>query len=228
MNEKALSVQGFNVFLSKVFMWMFVGLLTTALTAYMVAATPFLLVAIITNKILFFGLIIGEVFLVINLSKNALKYSYQKTVALFLVYAFVNGLTMSIYVIAYTGETVFTAFIITAAMFGVMALYGYVTKTDLSGFGTFFMAAIVGIIIATIVNIFLASGTLSYIISLVGVVIFAGLTAYDMQQMKGLYSYSVQSGGSMEGNIAVTGALRLYLDFINMFIFVLRLIGGRR
>jgi FtsH-binding integral membrane protein len=228
MEQKALSVQGFNVFLSKVFMWMFVGLLTTALTAYVVAATPALLMAIISNRILFFALIIGEVFLVMKISKNALDYSYQKTVGLFLLYSFVNGLTMSIYVIAYTGETVFTAFIISAAMFGVMALYGYVSKTDLSGFGTFFMVAIVGIVIASIVNIFLASGTLSYIISLVGVVIFAGLTAYDMQQMKGLYAYSMQTGGSIEGNIAVTGALRLYLDFINMFIFVLRLLGGRR
>lgn len=226
MEQRALSVEGFNSFLSKVFMWMFIGLMTTALTAFVVASTPALYYLIASNQILFFGLIIAEFGLVITLSRNALKYSYQKTVGLFLVYSFVNGLTLSIYLLAYTGQSVASAFVITAAMFLVMALYGYVAKTDLSGFGTFAMIGIVGIIIATVVNIFLASGTLNYIISLAGVVLFAGLTAYDMQKMKSIYAYSVQSGGTMEGNLAVTGALRLYLDFVNMFLFVLRL--GRK
>ena len=226
MEQRVLSVEGFNSFLSKVFMWMFIGLLTTAFTAFIVASTPALYYLIRSNQILFFGLIIGEFALVITLSRNALKYSYQKTVGLFLLYSFVNGLTLSIYLLSYSGTSIASAFVITAAMFGVMALYGYVAKTDLSGFGTFAMFGIVGIIIATIVNIFLASGTLSYIISLAGVVLFAGLTAYDMQKMKSIYAYSEQQGGRMEGNLAVTGALRLYLDFINMFLFVLRL--GRK
>jgi len=225
--EKALSVEGLNSFLSKVFTWMFAGLMTTAVTSYMVASVPGFINAIMGSQILFFGLIIGEIALVIVISKNALKYSYPKTVALFLLYSFVNGLTLSVYVYAYTGQTLFTAFVITAAMFAVMAVYGYLTKTDLTSFGTFFMIAIIGIVIASVVNMFIGSGVLSYIISLVGVVVFAGLTAYDMQKMKSLYAYSVNQGGSLEGNIAVTGALRLYLDFINMFLFVLRLTSRR-
>jgi len=226
MEQRALSVEGFNSFLSKVFMWMFIGLLTTAFTAFVVASTPALYNAIVSNQILFFGLIIGEFALVITLSRNALKYSYQKTIGLFLLYSFVNGLTLSIYLLAYSGQSVASAFIITAVMFGMMALYGYVAKTDLSGFGTFAMFGIIGIIIATIVNMFLGSGLISYIINIAGVVLFAGLTAYDMQKMKSIYTYSVQQGGTMEGNLAVTGALRLYLDFVNMFLFVLRL--GRK
>ncbi len=228
MEQRTLTIEGLNSFLSKVFMWMFAGLMTTAVTAFAVASSPTLFALIVYNRILFFGLLIGEVLLVINLSRNAMKYSYGRTLGFFLLYSFVNGLTMSIYLFAYTGESVFTAFVITAAMFGVMSLYGYLTKTDLSPFRTFFMVAIVGIIIASVINIFLASGVMSYIISLAGVVIFAGLTAYDMQKMKSLYAYSVKKGGTIEGNLAVTGALTLYLDFINMFIFVLRLLGGRR
>lgn len=226
MEQRALTIEGFNSFLSKVFMWMFIGLLTTALTAFVVSSTPALYYAIASNQILFFGLIIGEFALVITLSRNALKYSYQKTVGLFLLYSFVNGLTLSIYLLAYSGQSLTSAFLITAAMFGVMALYGYVAKTDLTGFGTFAMFGIIGIVIASVVNMFLANGMLNYIISLIGVVLFAGLTAYDMQKMKSIYAYSEQQGGAVEGNLAVTGALRLYLDFINMFLFVLRL--GRK
>ncbi len=228
MEQNTLTVEGLNSFLSKVFMWMFAGLLVTGITAYMVVNSQVILNLIFSNNFTFYGLIIVEIALVIILSRNALKYSYATTIALFMLYSFVNGLTMSAYLLAYTGSTVFTAFFITSAMFAVMAFYGYVTKTDLSPFRTFLFLGVVGIIIASIVNIFLASGALSYIISLVGVVIFAGLTAYDMQKMKSLYAYSVNSGGTLEGNIAVTGALTLYLDFINMFIFVLRLVGRRR
>ncbi len=227
MEQRTLTLEGLNAFLSKVFMWMFAGLLLTGVTSYFVIRTG-LYYVIGTNPILFFGLIIGEFALVAMLSRNALKYTYSKTVTMFMVYSFINGLTMSVIVASYTGATVFSAFIISSLMFAVMGVYGYLTKTDLSPFRTFLFLGVIGIIIASIVNIFLASGTLYYIISLIGVVIFAGLTAYDMQKMKSLYAYSINSGGTLEGNIAVTGALTLYLDFINMFLFVLRLVGRRR
>jgi len=224
----SLTVEGFNSFLSKVFLWMFAGLLTTAASALFVLSTPNLIRALYTNQFLFFGLIIGEFALVAVLSRNALKYNLSTTIGLFLLYSLVNGITLSVVLLPYAGTTITTAFVISASIFAVMALYGYFTKTDLSPFKTFFMVAIGGIIIASLVNIFMGSETISFVVSVIGVVIFAGLTSYDMQKMKSLYAYSVNSGGTMEGNIAVTGALTLYLDFINMFLFVLRLLGRRR
>jgi len=228
MEQRALTVEGLNQFLSKVFLWMFVGLLITGITAFATIYSPLGAIIYSGGSIGLLLLFVVEIGLVITLSKNALKYSFTTTITLFLVYSFVNGLTMSIYLLIYTGGTVFNAFFVTSIMFAVMAIFGYLTKTDLSPFRTFLFLGVVGIVVASIINIFLASGTLSYIISLVGVVIFAGLTAYDMQKMKSLYAYSVNSGGALENNIAVTGALTLYLDFINMFIFVLRLLGRRR
>jgi len=220
--------EGFNSFLSKVFLWMFIGLLTTAVTSLLVLSTPAILYPIATNTWLFMGLIIGEFALVIVLSKNALKYDFTTTLSLFILYSFINGITLSVVLLMYTGATISNAFFITALLFGVMALYGHYTKADLAPFRTFFMLAIVGIIIATLVNIFIASSALSYIINIIGVVIFAGLTAYDIQKMKSYYAYSVEQGGRLESNLAVTGALTLYLDFINMFLFILRLVGKRR
>ncbi|QUI24405.1 Bax inhibitor-1/YccA family protein [Vallitalea pronyensis] len=228
MEDRTLSVQGLNAFLSKVFMWMFLGLLTTAATAYFVAGSDQLLSFVYSNPVIYIGLIVFEFILVVVIGKNALKYTYQKTVSLFLLYSFINGVTLSIIVRLYAGESVSTAFVITAALFGVMALYGTFTKTDLTPFRSFLIIGVVGIIIATVANMFMGSSQMSYYISIAGVVIFAGLTAYDMQKMKQYYAYSVSEGGSKEGNIAVRGALTLYLDFINLFIFVLRLVGRRR
>lgn len=207
---------------------MFAGLMTTAVTSLLILSTPALLIPLATNTFLYFGLIIGEFALVVVLSRNALKYSFNTTVGLFLLYSFINGLTMSVILLLYTGTAVTNAFFITSALFGVMALYGYFTKADLKPFRTFFLIAIVGIIIATVVNIFVGSSMLEYVINIAGVVIFAGLTSYDVQKMKSYYAYSIQQGGTIEGNLAVTGALTLYLDFINMFLFILRLVGRRR
>ena len=177
-----------------------------------------LLSLIFSNRLIFFGLLIGEFALVIVLSKNALKYSYGKTVGLFLFYSFLNGLTLSSILLLYTGQSIATAFMIASVVFGVMALYGYVTKTDLTPFRSFLMVGVIGIIVLTVINIFLGNGTLFYLINLAGVVIFAGLTAYDLQKMKSLYAYSVNNTQVASGNIAVTGALTLYLDFINLFL----------
>lgn len=226
--QAPLTAEGFNSFLSKVFLWMFLGLLTTAVTSLFVISTPAILYPLATNLFLYYGLIIGEFALVVVISKNALKYSFNTTLGLFLLYSFINGITLSVILLMYTGTAISNAFFITALLFGVMAVYGYFTKADLAPFRTFFMIAIVGIIIATVANIFIGSGTLEYIINIIGVVIFAGLTSYDIQKMKSYYAYSEQRGGSIEGNLAVTGALTLYLDFINMFLFILRLVGRRR
>ncbi|WZL80090.1 Bax inhibitor-1/YccA family protein [Vallitaleaceae bacterium 9-2] len=228
MNDNTLTIQGLNAFLSKVFMWMFFGLMLTALTSLTVASSPLLLSLIFSNRLIFFGLLIGEFALVIVLSKNALKYSYGKTVGLFLFYSFLNGLTLSSILLLYTGQSIATAFMIASVVFGVMALYGYVTKTDLTPFRSFLMVGVIGIIVLTVINIFLGNGTLFYLINLAGVVIFAGLTAYDLQKMKSLYAYSVNNTQVASGNIAVTGALTLYLDFINLFLFILRLSGKQR
>lgn len=226
--QPSLTVEGFNSFLSKVFFWMFIGLLTTAVTSLFVLSTPSILIPIATNNLLYLGLIFGELALVVVLSRNLMTYKTNTAIALFLLYAVLNGLTLSVILLLYTGAVVTNAFFITAALFGVMALYGYLTKTDLSPFRTFFTLAIVGIILATIANIFIASSGLDYVINLIGVVVFAGLTAYDIQKMKSYYAHGVQQGGAIEGNLAIVGALNLYLDFINMFLFVLRLLGRRR
>jgi hypothetical protein len=228
MKENTLTLQGLNSFLSKIFMWMFFGLMITALTSLVVASSPTLLQLIVSNRLIFFGIIIGEFALVVVISKNALKYTYTKTVSLFLFYSFLNGLTFSVILLQYTGQSIATAFMIASVVFGVMALYGYVTKTDLTPFRSFLIVGVVGIIVLSIVNMFLGNGTLFYLINLAGVVIFAGLTAYDLQKMKSLYSYSVKNSDVSEGNLAVTGALTLYLDFINLFLFILRLTGRRR
>lgn len=228
MEQQSVSLVGFNAFLSKIFLWMFIGLLVTGATAFFVASTPRLAYTIVTNQFLFFALIIGEFIMVATLSRNALKYSFQKNMALFLAYSVLNGLTLSVIFLAYTGSSIVLAFISSAVVFAVMAVYGSVTKTDLSPFRSFLMISVIGIIVLSIINIFLASGSLGYWIGIFGVVIFAGLTAYDLQKMKSIYVYSLQNGSSVQNNLTITGALTLYLDFINIFLFMLRISGRRK
>lgn len=227
MEERTISASGFSGFMSKVFMWMFLGLLATAGVAYYVANSS-LMAMFYRNMPIFFAFIIAEVIIVVILSRKVMKMSYGATVSMFMLYAILNGVTMSVLVSVYAKEEVSIAFFITAGLFGVMALYGMLTKTDLSPFRAFFFIAIVGLILASVVNAFVGSDTMSYVISLAGVVIFAGLTAYDMQKMKRYYAISESEGGIREGNFAVSGALHLYLDFINLFVYVLRLVGRRR
>jgi len=228
MEQQSISLAGFNAFLSKVFMWMFAGLMLTGVTSVAVASSPSLLTLLYRNQLLFFALIIGEFFMVATISRNALKYSYGKTIGLFLGYSVLNGITLSYIFIAYTGATILLAFASSSLVFGIMAIYGYLTKTDLSPFRSFLMVSVIGIIVLSIINIFLASGTMSYWIAIGGVVIFAGLTAYDLQKMKQIYVFSLQNNGSLQGNLIVTGALTLYLDFINIFLFMLRITGNRK
>lgn len=217
----------FNQFLAKVFMWMFIGLAATALTALFVASTPAVYIAILSSKFLFFGLIIGELILVGYFIARVQKMSYTTALSVFLIYSVVNGLTLSVVFIAYTAESITSVFLGTALIFGVMAVYGYFTKTDLSAFRAFFMIGIIGIVIMTIINIFIASSGLMTFISYVGIAVFAGLTAYDIQKLRSYYLH-VTRGNQSEGNLAVVGALNLYLDFINIFLFLLRIVGRNR
>lgn len=228
MKQQSISLVGFNAFLSKIFLWMFVGLMVTGATAIFVASTPSLILLLLQNQFLFIALILGEFFMVATLSRNAMKYSFQKNIGLFLGYSVLNGLTLSVIFIAYTGSSIVLAFLSSAIVFAVMALYGSLTKTDLTPFRSFLMISVIGIIVLSVINMFIASGSLGYWIGIFGVVIFAGLTAYDLQKMKSIYLYSLQDGSTIQNNLTITGALTLYLDFINIFLFMLRISGRRR
>lgn len=216
-----------TIFLAKVFNWMAIGLGLTGITAYLTYATG--LVAVIIGSPLFFVLIIGELGLVFFLSARIDKLQPSTATGLFGGYAILNGLTLSVVLLAYTGASVAGTFFITAGMFGAMALYGLVTKRDLSGFGSFLIMGVVGILIASIVNIFLKSSGLYWAISLIGVFVFTGLTAYDVQKIKKMGEEGIMSQGDAairKGSIM--GALALYLDFINLFLMLLRFFGGSR
>ena len=216
-----------SIFLAKVFNWMAVGLGLTGLTAFLAYATG--IVNVIIGSPLFFVLILGELGLVFFLSARIDKLQPATATGLFVGYAVLNGLTLSVVFLAYTSASIAGTFFITAGMFGAMALYGLVTKRDLSGFGSFLMMGLVGIIIASIVNIFMKSSGLYWVISLIGVFIFTGLTAWDVQKIKRMGEEGILSQGDAairKGSIM--GALALYLDFINLFLMLLRFFGGSR
>ncbi len=221
--------QATNALLSKVFNWMALGLGLTGLTALLTVSSPFLLGIIFGNKAVFYGLIIAELGLVFYLSARVDKLSPQAATGIFLGYAILNGVTLSSILLVYTMTSIANTFFITAGMFGAMAVYGHVTKRDLSGVGSFMMMGLVGIIIASIVNFFMQSSELSWIISGIGVIVFTGLTAYDVQKIKRMGAGGIMEQG--EGAIqraAIMGALALYLDFINLFLMLLRFFGNRR
>ncbi|MCI5168271.1 MAG: Bax inhibitor-1/YccA family protein [Candidatus Electrothrix sp. GM3_4] len=216
-----------TIFLAKVFNWMAAGLALTGIVAWL-AATSGLTRSIISSP-LYIVLIIAEVGLVIYLSARVEKIRAATATALFLGYAALNGLTMSVIFLRYTGASIAGTFMITAGMFGAMALYGMVTKRDLSGMGSFMFMGLIGIIIASVVNMFLGSSTLHMAISGIGVIIFVGLTAYDVQRIKTMGEQGIMTQGEetlQKG--AILGALALYLDFINLFWMLLTFFGGGR
>lgn len=210
-------------FITKVFNWMFMGLALTAFTAYMVASNEFILKTIYGNPIMPFVLMIGTLALVWNLSANSHKMSTAAATTNFFVYAGLNGVMLSVILIVYTSSSIFSAFVTSAATFAVMAVYGATTKKDLSGIGSLCFMALIGLIIAQVVNMFLHNSGLDMMLSYVGVLIFVGLTAYDMQKIK-----QIGQSSAYNENMAIMGALRLYLDFINLFLFILRIMGRRR
>lgn len=218
--------EAFPVLMRKVYVWMTLALAITGFTAYGVATSPGILQAIYTNQILFWGLIIAEFALVIGVSAAINRLSLTTATLMFILYSVINGALLSYIFLAYTASSVATVFFITAGTFGAMALIGYTTKADLSSMGKILFMALIGLVIATVVNLFVKSDGLTMILSYLGVLVFVGLTAYDTQKIKQML---IQAPDASEGaqKIALLGALTLYLDFVNLFIYLLRIFGKR-
>jgi len=216
---------GLRNYMLRVYNYMATGLGLTGLTAYFVAITPSLFNAIYGTP-LYWVIALAPLGFVFYLSARLHKISFAKAQTVFWIFSGVMGLSMAYIFIAFTGASIARVFFITAGTFAGMSLYGYTTKKDLTGWGSFLFMGLIGIIIAMIVNIFLQSGMLSFIISCVGVLVFVGLTAYDTQRIKEMYYASDHP--EISGKKAIMGALKLYLDFINLFIMLLHLFGQRR
>ena len=214
-------------FLSRVHGWMAGGLAVTALVSWFTLSSPALLNIVFGNRLVFFGLLIGELALVVWLSGMVGKMSATTAAAVFIAYSALNGLTLSAVFLAYTAGSLASTFVVTAGTFGAMSLYGSVTKRSLAGVGSFAFMGLIGVVIAGVVNIFLKSTMLEFVVSCVGVIVFVGLTAYDTQRLKAMGA--TLDADSEEGRKgAVRGALSLYLDFVNLFLMLLRLFGRRR
>lgn len=214
-------------FITKVYGWMSFALAITGAVSFLTAGSPYLLNFIFGSRFVFFGLIIGELALVFAISALINKLTPVTAMFMFLLYSVVNGLTLSVIFLVYTSASIATTFFITAGTFGVMSAYGYFTKTDLTKIGNILFMALVGLVIASIVNIFLKSPMLYWIVTFAGIIIFVGLTAYDTQKIKNIGA-GMTEGSDEEKKGAIMGALTLYLDFINLFLMLLRLFGRRR
>lgn len=219
--------QAFPVLMRKVYVWMALALAITGMTAYYVATSPTILGTILSNNILFYGLIIAELALVIGLSATINRLSLFTATLMFILYSVVNGATMSFIFLLYEMSSIATVFFITAGTFGAMAVVGYTTKKDLTSMGRILFMGLIGLVIASLVNIFLKSSGMTLVLSYVGVIIFVGLTAWDSQKIKYML---MQAPDVNEGTqkLALLGALTLYLDFINLFLYLLRIFGKRR
>ena len=217
----------FPALMRKVFVWMTLALAITGLTAYGVATSPAILSLIFSSKVTFFGLIIAEFALVFAISGAINRLSLSTATMLFILYSVINGATLSSIFFAFSVATISKVFFITAGTFGAMALVGYTTKTDLTSMGKLMFMALLGIIIASVVNMFVASSGLDLILSYVGVLVFVGLTAYDTQKIKQMCQAAPDASESTQ-KLALIGALSLYLDFINLFLYLLRIFGNNR
>jgi uncharacterized protein len=217
--------QHVTAFLRNVYGWMCAGLGVTAFVAFTVVGSPTMLRTIASNQLLFFGLVAAELGLVFFLSARAPSLAPGAAAGLFVLYSALNGVTLSLVLLMYTGASVATTFVVTAGMFGALALFGSTTTRSLAGAGHFFFMGLVGLVLASVVGIFWHSEALQFLISIVGVIVFTGLTAWDAQRLKQM-ALALPEGQS--GSYAVVGALSLYLNFINLFLILLRFSGGRR
>lgn len=225
--ERELSMSAaFPILMRKVYVWMTLALALTGFTAYGVATSPGIISALYSNSVLLWGLVIAEFAIVFGVSAAINRLSLTTATLLFVLYSVINGALFSSIFLVYTMSSIASVFFITAGTFGVMALIGYTTKKDLSSMGKILFMALIGIIIATIVNIFLKSSGLETIVSYLGVLIFVGLTAYDTQKIKNMLLMAPDASEASQ-KIALLGALNLYLDFINLFIYLLRIFGRR-
>lgn len=216
-----------HAFLATVYMWMSAGLALTAVVSLFTVSTPWLLQAVFGNQIVFFALMLAELGLVIGVSAAINRISAATATGLFLLYAALNGVTLAVVLLAYTGASVAGTFFVTAGMFGSVSLYGAVTKRDLSSWGSFLFMGLIGVVIASVVNIFLKSDALGWVMAMAGVVVFTGLAAYDTNKLRTMARMGF-GDESAERKGAIIGALALYLDFINLFLMLLRLFGRRR
>ncbi|MDX2501617.1 MAG: Bax inhibitor-1/YccA family protein [Deltaproteobacteria bacterium] len=218
-----------NEFIRSVYNWMAIGLALTGFTAYYVSNTPALVQVIFGNQLLFFGLIIGELALVFYISARIQKIQASTATALFVVYSILNGATLSFVFLVYTASSITSTFFICAGTFVACSVYGWTTKRDLTSIGGFLTMGLIGIIIASVVNMFFRNSAMSMIISYIGVIVFVGLTAYDTQHLK---TMALNQPDGLEAGVirkgAIMGALKLYLDFINLFLMLLRIFGGGR
>ena len=226
VDEQLSMSSAFPVLMRKVYVWMTLALVITGFTAYGVATSPGVLQLIFGNQILFWGMIIAELALVIGVSAAINRLSLTTATLMFILYSVINGALFSSIFLIYTASSIATVFFITAGTFGVMALFGYTTKTDLTSIGKYLFMALIGLIIATLVNMFIKSEGFTYILSYIGVLIFVGLTAYDSQKIKQMLLQAPDAGEGAQ-KLALLGALTLYLDFINLFIYLLRIFGRR-
>lgn len=218
----ALALQSF---IQKTYAWMVGGLAISGLTAFFAASSSIVEYIAYNPGILIF-LFLAELGLVFFLSARIMSISVSTAGLLFVIYSFLNGLTLSLIFLVYAAVTIQNVFFTTAALFAAMSFYGYTTKRDLTSFGSFLFMGLIGIILATIINIFIGSSALDFAISLIGVFVFVGLTAYDTQKIKEMF-YQLSDDNVATGRFAILGALNLYLDFINLFLFLLRLFGRR-
>ena len=227
--DRELSRHDTNILLNSVYQWMMVGLLISALSAFMVVHSATMLHLLFGNPYMIWVLFLIELGLVIAISAGINKMDVSTARVLFILFSIVDGMTLASIFIIYTEASIATTFFIAAATFGVMSLYGYFTDTDLSSWGNLLFAALIGLIIAMVVNFFLKSPAFEWWLSVIGVIIFVGLTAYDTQKIKALGEAMAEDGDPQSlGRVAIVGALTLYLDFINLFILMLEFFGNRR
>lgn len=227
--ENATSLVRVNSFIRSVYNWMAIGLALTACTSYYVVSTPALLQLIFGNQLIFFGLIIGELGMVFYLSARVQKITASTATGLFLLYSVLNGATLASIFLVYASSSIVSTFFACALTFAACSVYGMVTKRDLTSMGGFMMMGLIGIIIASLLNMFFRSPGMGIVISYVGVLVFVGLTAYDTQKLKVMaMTQPADVNGEMVRKGAIMGALTLYLDFINLFLMMLRVFGGSR
>jgi FtsH-binding integral membrane protein len=212
-------------FLRAVYGWMAAGLAITAATAWIVAGSPALIAAIFTNRLIFWALVIAQLGIVFTLSVRVNRLAPGTAALLFVAYSGLTGVTLSVILLAFTGESIAATFVVTAGMFGALAAYGTVTRRSLEGLGQFLFMGLIGVVLASIVGIFWQNDVFQFVLSFIGVIVFAGLAAYDAQRLKAM---AATTPSGEVGSYAVVGALALYLDFINLFLFLLRLTGSRR
>lgn len=214
-------------FMARVYGWMFFALMITAGVSYYVSTSETIIGIFMATPMIFYGLLIGELILVIALSAMINKIPSAVAAGIFILYSALNGVTLSLIFLIYTSASLFSTFIVTAGTFGLMSLIGFTTKMDLSKIGSILFMALIGLIIASVVNMFMRNEMIYWIITYAGILIFVGLTAYDTQKLKKI-ALGIDADSEQGKKASIIGALRLYLDFINLFLLLLRVLGRRR